>query len=75
MKEDIRNDVFVHMTSDFPIGIDEYVRKNPDGYDVYISDKLLAEQRREAYRHALEHIERGDVDNDCNVSEVEWRLR
>ena len=74
MERMIRGDIFVHMTSDFPMGIDEYVRKNPDGYDVYISDKLSAEQRQDAYIHALTHIINGDIDEDRCVSDVEWAM-
>lgn len=70
-----RSDIFVHFTSDFPLGIDEYVRKCPDGYDVYISDRLCGYQRKEAYEHALIHIIRGEVDEDCSVSSVEWGMR
>ena len=68
-----RTDIFVHLTPDFPLGIDEYVRRNPDGYDIYISEKLCDYQRREAYMHALMHILNGDLDNEQCVSDAEWR--
>ena len=72
MKEGNRDDIFIHLTDDFPLGIWEYVRKNPDGYDVYISTKQTGEQMIECYEHAKAHIDRGDLEHDLWVSDAEW---
>lgn len=71
----IRDDVFIHMTDDFPFGVYEFVRKNPDGYDIYISTKQSIEQQRESFFHALRHIENGDLDRDISVADAEWNVR
>lgn len=72
MREGNREDIFIHLTDDFPLGIWEYVRKNPDGYDVYISTKQTVELQFECYKHALRHIDNGDLDGDLLVSDLEW---
>ena len=74
MKEANRDDIFVHLTDDFPLGIREFVRRNPDGYDVYISTKQTGEQMLECYLHALEHIDRGDLEHDICVSDAEGEM-
>lgn len=74
MREENRDDIFIHLTDDFPLGIWEYVRKNPDGYDVYISTKQTGEQMFECYQHAVKHIDRGDLDRDLWVSDAEWEM-
>lgn len=72
MKEEYRPDIFIHLTDDFPLGIWEYVRKNPDGYDIYISTKQTVEQQFKCYKHAIDHIDNGDLEEDLCVSDIEW---
>ena len=44
----------------------EFVTQNTDGsYTIVINSILCAEQQREAYEHALRHIECGHFDHGC----------
>ena len=45
-----------------PAGVNEVVFPDPDGWTIWISDRLDAVEVRNAYRHALEHINNGDFD-------------
>ncbi|NWO21330.1 hypothetical protein HW273_05395 [Oribacterium sp. oral taxon 102] len=55
-----------------PIPVNEMVTPNAedDGYTVYINSDLDDEHAREAYRHALRHIENNDFQRD-SVQEIE----
>ncbi len=57
---------------DFPEGIDEFVTENADGsYTVFIAKNRCQKRMEEAFRHALTHIERGDLEDGVNVQEAE----
>ena len=61
-------DVFVYLV-DMPV--DEAVRPcGPFGYCIYINARLSEKGRRDAYFHALRHIENGDFEKD-DVQEIE----
>lgn len=48
---------------DFPARGREMVTRNEDGsYTALINSRLSADAQRDAIRHALRHIERGDFD-------------
>lgn len=53
--------------------IPEQVTQNLDGgYTIFLNARHTQENRALAYKHALEHIERGDFDLDYgNVQEIE----
>lgn len=53
-----------------PPGINEIVLPCVGGYTIYIDSSLTYEQREDAYRHALWHIEHGDFEK-CDVQEIE----
>ena len=64
------DDVFVYLRDDLPSKVGEFVAPCPDGYNIYISSRLDDARQHEAYKHAMEHIRRGDFDIDC-VKDVE----
>lgn len=67
----VRDNVFVYKVST-PPSIKEMVMPCADGYTVYISDALSPEAQRDAYLHALKHIDNGDCEDDCsNVNQKE----
>ena len=70
----IKDDVYVHFSDEIPRSIGSSVAKGPGWYDIYISTKLSIQEQRVAYLHELKHIENGDLDNDCCVSDVEWSM-
>ncbi len=49
-------DVFVYPAT-LPHNIHECVAPCLDGYTVYINDQLSGDEQKEAYSHALAHIE------------------
>lgn len=53
--------------------VDEAVRPcGPFSYTVYINAHLSHEKRRQVYKHALEHIQRGDFEKrDVNINTIE----
>ena len=68
----IRDDVFVKTTS-LPTTIRGFVRKNSDlTYTIVLNDKLNYEMQRKCFAHEMYHIERGDLDRECSVDEVEY---
>ena len=66
------DDVFVYIVH-LPYGIKEMVAPCFGGYTIYISDTLTMQGRRNAYLHAIKHIERGDFENiNLPVQQIEW---
>lgn len=63
------DDVFVYIV-DLPAGVKEAVLKGLSGFTVYISDKLDPQSKKEAYCHALQHIENDDWSR-VDVQEIE----
>lgn len=61
------DDVYCYMVM-LPNKVHEFVVPCPDGYTIYINEKLDDEAREKAYRHALEHIEF----NDFEKSDADW---
>lgn len=56
---------------DMDTGIAEQVVKNHDGtYTVFINARYATEAQKQAYRHAVGHIEDGDFEKD-SVQEIE----
>lgn len=53
-----QNDIFVYIT-DMPVN-EAICPCGAFGYSIYINARLSQERQREAYFHALRHIERGD---------------
>lgn len=70
-----RDDIFVHFSDEIPRSIGSAVSKGPGWYDIHISTKLTIEEQRKAYYHELKHIENGDLENDCCVSDAEWSMK
>lgn len=64
------DDIFVY-TVKMPPKIKEFVTPCLDGYTVYIDDSLSDEEKREAYNHAMKHIERNDFEN-TDIQEIEY---
>ena len=65
----MRSDIYIYMVS-LPTGINEAVTPCADGYTIYLSDKLSAEKRMEAYEHAMKHINNLDFEK-YDVQEIE----
>lgn len=63
------DDVYVY-TLPLPPKVREIVTPCIGGYTVYLSDRLDDAHRLKAYRHALEHIRRGDLYKD-DVQRIE----
>lgn len=52
--------------------VNEVVVENEDGgYTVFIDDRLSDEGKRDAYRHALRHIEADDFVKHGDVDQIE----
>ena len=67
------DDVFAYLTDELPASVGELISPCPEGYTVLISSHLDDAHRKEAYDHALKHIENGDfdIDNIKTVEEIE----
>ena len=63
------DDVYVYIVP-LPPCIRELVTPCLDGYTVYIADRLDRESMIKAYKHALNHIKRGDFER-ANVDAIE----
>ena len=64
------DDIFVYYV-DFPVSVRAVSTVCPDGYNVYINERLSKEQKQEAYLHEVTHIKEGHLEGDINVDEVE----
>ena len=53
--------IFVYHVN-LPDGFDEVVLPCFEGYTIYIDQNLDPQKRNEAFRHAIEHIERNDFE-------------
>lgn len=63
-------DTYVYLL-DLPAGVNEMVTPCEDNdYTIYINGRLCDHKRREAYRHALTHIERDDFEK-TDVQQIE----
>ena len=63
-------DAYVYLL-DLPAGVNEMVTLCEDNdYTIYINGRLCDHKRREAYRHALAHIERDDFEK-TDVQQIE----
>ena len=57
-------------------GVREMVFENEDGgHTVFIDDQLAPEAMRDAYRHAMRHIEEDDFGRHGDVQEIESNAR
>jgi hypothetical protein len=71
----LTEDIYVHFSDEIPRSIRSCVCRGPGWYDIHISTKLTIEEQRKAYYHELKHIENGDLENDCCVSDAEWSMK
>ena len=57
-----------------PDGINEMVASGVDSFTIYIDSRLSDKQRREAYNHAMKHINSGHLAYNCekSVQEIEY---
>ena len=53
-----------------PAGVNEVVFPCPDGWTIWIADRLDLPAMRKAYRHAVEHIKNEDW-NKTDVNDIE----
>lgn len=67
-------DVFVYL-ADLPDGINELVSPCADGFTVWIDQNLDDFHRKEAYMHALKHIERDDFSHRSGADRIERDVR
>lgn len=63
------DDTYVYLIP-LPQGINEMITPCSDGYTIYIDERLTWEERRKAYRHAVQHIRRMDFQMG-GVQEIE----
>lgn len=71
----VRDDVFIYVVS-APASVNEMVMPCADGYTVYINEALSPEGKMAACQHALDHIDRGDCEDECrSVDEKEKASR
>ena len=61
------DDVYVYFVS-LPEGISETVVAGICQYTIYINKCLSDAKKKEAYEHALRHIEMGHFDIDCTLN-------
>ena len=69
----MENDIYVYRV---PLGaVKAAVTPNTDdpGYTVYINEKLDHRQALEAYRHEVEHIMHGALEEDLPADQIEVR--
>lgn len=60
--------------ADFPKGVDEFITCNEDGsYSAFIARNRCREKMKEAYRHAVSHIEHDDFCSELSVQNIECR--
>ena len=68
-----QNDIYVYIVDGLPVSVSEAIC--PCGafsYTIYINARLSMEGQREAYNHALRHIQRGDWEGkDVQIIERE----
>ena len=65
-------DIFVHIMN-LPGSAEEAVTENEDGtYSIFIDAQLSPEGRRQAYDHALRHINNFDFEKE-NVQIIEYQ--
>ena len=62
------DDVYVYVI-DMPEKTREMIAPCLDGYTVYIDDKLSPQGKRNAYAHAVSHID--DFESDMTADEIE----
>ena len=67
------SDIWIYYLK-LPEGIKEVTISCCGGYTVWIDERLSDEEKEKAYRHAMWHIEHGDLDYNCtkSVQEIEW---
>lgn len=65
--------IFVYFVL-LPKGINEAVVSGVDQFTIYIDSRLSDKQKKEAYNHAMKHIEMGHFDISCDkdVQEIEY---
>lgn len=62
----------IFRTVDAPLCCKAFTVLDPDGtYNVYVNANLCPEARERAIRHELEHIERGHLESERPVNELE----
>lgn len=59
---------------DLPTTVRGFVTKSVDDYTIVLNARMSQETRLKAYRHELEHIERGDLDSDGDIDQIEREL-
>ena len=71
----MEEDILVRIV-DLPHGVRGFTWLDEDGlYNIYINARLNSEMRRQAYRHELEHIRRGDWQSELPVWFIEGYVR
>lgn len=60
-------DVFIYFVK-LPKGIDEAVMSGVDHFTIYIDERLSDAQKKEAYDHAMRHINKGHFDYNCELT-------
>lgn len=74
MSEDsLRNSQIRIFCLPIPGRIHSYVVRKDDWYTIIVNEALSPEARTKAYRHELEHIERGDFDSSESTGLIEIR--
>lgn len=66
------DDVYIYFVN-LPCNVNEMVVPCCDGYTVYIDVKLSYDEKIEAYRHAIEHINNDDFHSDLAVDHIEGK--
>lgn len=66
-------DIYMYKTP-LPPGVNEMVTPCDGGYTVYIDSRLSHEKVLEAYKHAVEHINRDDFQKE-DVQLIETEVR
>lgn len=66
------DDIYIYIAP-LPNTVNECVTPCPDGFTVYINEKLSRPQQIKAYRHAVSHIIGNDFEKE-DVQEIERSL-
>lgn len=65
----VKENTFIYR-ADLPGGVREIVAPCDDGYTIYVDAGLDEQAAREAYQHAMKHIDGHDFEKNC-VQEIE----
>lgn len=66
---------YLTIFKDLPTQIKALTVKNKDGsYTIILNSRLNYEQQQQSFLHELQHMINFDLEKECNVDELEFKL-